>query len=249
MARGLQKTPFRCPACGFSQIEPAGLISTFCRSCGEHFQIVRNAGRPPVLPPLPPASTATKRTVFCHKCRTSHPVSTSAQSTICPACGAGIELGDLSFSSPASRPVDIRGKLTIGPAGSLSSSWIICGAARIQGRIIGRLIAEGEVRVATSQTCACHITAPLIVIEKRASPVFLYPLQTERLVVFGRLTGIVHCGGVVHVERGGRLDAEVHARSVIVDKGGSLVGDCRVADADRTDSPGLSWTGHLCPAR
>ncbi len=106
---------------------------------------------------------------------------------------------------------------------------MICGSARIHGRIIGRLISEGEVRIGTSQTCACHITASIIVIEKGSSPVFLYPLETERLVVFGRLTGIVHCKGVVHVQRGGSLEAKVYARSVTVDKGGILVGSCRVA--------------------
>jgi len=248
MPCGSQKTPFRCPACGFAQSEPAGLISTFCRSCGEHYQVAGSAARPPVLPPLPPAPAIPSRAVLCHKCRSTHEVSRSARCTICPGCSASIELEDVSFSGAASRPVDTRGKLLIGPAASLSSSWIICGSARIQGRITGRLVAEGEVRIATNQICACHITAPVIVIEKRTSPVFLYPLQTERLVVFGRLTGIVHCEGVVHVRRGGRLDAVIHARSVTVDKGGSLVGDCRVAEG-RPAEPFLPWAGQMCPAR
>jgi cytoskeletal protein CcmA (bactofilin family) len=129
---------------------------------------------------------------------------------------------------------------------------MICGSAQIQGRIIGRLVAEGEVRIGTSQTCACHIVAPVIVIEKRASPVFLYPLQTEHLVVFGCLTGIVDCRGIVHVQRGGRLEAAVHARSVTVDKGGMLVGDCRVADARSEEAfqapTRLPWPGNLCTA-
>ena len=252
MARGLQKTPFRCPACGFSQIEPVGLISTYCRSCGEHYQVASNAARPPILPPLPPASGAPKRAVFCHKCQAVHTVSPSAQSTICPGCGAAIGLEDVSFYDAASRPVDTRGKLIIGPRGCLSSSWTICGSAQIQGRIIGRLIAEGEVRIGTSQTCACHITAPVIVIEKGASPVFLYPLQTERLVVYGCLTGIVHCRGIVHVQRGGRLEAAVYARSVTVDKGGVLVGDCRVAGGHAEEAfptpARLPWPGNLCTA-
>jgi len=129
---------------------------------------------------------------------------------------------------------------------------MICGSAQIQGRIIGRLIAEGEVRIGTNQACACHITAPVIVIEKHASPVFTYPLQTERLIVFGRLTGVVHCRGIVHVQRGGRLEAVMHARAVTVDKGGVLVGPCRVAGGHAAESfpthAPLSWPDNLCPA-
>ncbi|MEI6032687.1 MAG: polymer-forming cytoskeletal protein [Verrucomicrobiae bacterium] len=203
------------------------------------------------MPPIPPASEAPKRTVFCHKCQAKHWVSLSARTTICPGCGAAIGMEDVSFCSPASRPVDTRGNLIVSPGGCLSSSWIVCGSAQIHGRIIGRLLAEGEVRIGTSQTCACHITAPVIVIEKHASPVFLYALETEHLVVFGRLTGIVHCCGVVHVQRGGRLEAAVHARAVTVDKGGVLVGDCRVAKGHSEKSGSLSfpWAGTLCSAQ
>jgi len=254
MARTPQKTPFRCPGCGFSQMEPPHLISTYCRSCGGHYEVANRSSSEPVLPPLPDLRPdAKKRGILCHKCGTTHPASSHARSTLCPCCNAAIDLTDVTFLSPASLRVDTRGKLLIGPGASLSSSLTICGSAHIQGRIIGRLVSEGVVQVGTNEVCACDITAPVIVIEKNKRPTFTYPLHTERLVVFGCLTGIVHCRGVVHVRRGGRLEAEIHAKAVTVDKGGVLLGDCRVSGAT-TQAPSInawpaSWPDSLCIAR
>lgn len=254
MARPPQKTPSQCPACGFSQLEPPRLISTYCRSCGEHYDVsAPSGGHPSTLPPLPAPAGQPHTQVRCFQCGTDHSVSVRARCTICPGCNRAIELEDVTFLSPASRQVDTRGQLRIGPDGCLSSSWIVCGSARIQGRIVGRLISLGEVHVATNEVCACHITAPTIVIEKNRRPIFSHPLHTQRLVVFGCLTGVVHCQGTVHVRRGGRLEADVHARSVTVEKGGVLLGSCRV-DRGAATSPSVasaestSWPGALCPA-
>ncbi len=251
MARLPQKTPFRCPGCGFVQLEPSHLISTYCRSCGDYYEV--GCPVPAKAPGLPPASSKT-REVHCHRCGNSHGVSAHARSTLCPGCNSAIELEDITFLLPASRPVDTRGKLTIGPSGSLSSSWIICGSAHIAGNIVGRLRSEGEVRLATNHTCACQVAAPTVVIEKSARSSFTLPVETDHLVVWGHLTGIVHCRGIVHVRRGGRLEAEVHARSVTVEKGGALLGTCHVNVA-QPEEPGEKtpllpdpWSSRLCPA-
>jgi len=254
MARIPQKTPSQCPACGYSQLEPPRLISTYCRSCGGHYEVAKQArGTQAALPPLPSPARQQTAQVHCFQCGASHPVSARARCTICPGCNTSIELEDVTFLSPASRRVDTRGKLRIGPDGCLSSSWIVCGSARIQGRIVGRLISLGEVHVATNEACVCHITAPTIVIEKNCRPTFTQALHTQRLVVYGCLTGVVHCQGTVHVCRGGRLEAEVQARSVTVEKGGVLLGSCRVngtSTIPETSSSASSngWAGALCPA-
>jgi len=51
-----------CPSCGFVQSEPAAVVSTFCRSCGEHYRVRRGkvVARPGLKPsgivkPLPTA--------------------------------------------------------------------------------------------------------------------------------------------------------------------------------------------------
>jgi len=157
--------------------------------------------------------------------------------------------------SAASRQVDTRGRLIIGPSGSLGSSWIVCGSAVIEGRVVGMLRSEGEVRLATNGICACRITAPSLIIEKKARVCFTLPVEIGHLEVRGHLAGIVHCRGIVHVRRGGRLEAEVHSRSVRVEKGGALLGTCHVNETQPADSGkplssnrNVLWSEHLCPA-
>jgi cytoskeletal protein CcmA (bactofilin family) len=180
--------------------------------------------------------TSKKRAVLCHRCGHTHSVSAHAVNTLCPCCNSAIEFGDITILSSTSCRVDTRGKLTIAAAGSLSSSWIVCGSADIQGRIVGVLRSEGEVHLSTSRASACQITAPSVFIGKNARASFTLPLETGQLEVRGHLTGIVHCRGIVHVRRGGRLEAEVHARSVRVEKGGALLGTCHV-DCTQPDEP------------
>lgn len=251
MHRLPQKANFQCPGCGFSQLEPRHLISTYCQSCGEYYEVRQHTPPPPELPP----ASRNPRAVACHRCGVTHHVSEQATNTMCPGCNAAIELGDMKVSGPTARPVDIRGRLTITPSGSLSSSWIICGAADVHGRIVGILHSEGRIRISHGGICACQITAPTILIERQARATFTHPIETEHLEVSGHLAGIIHCRGDVHVRRGGRLEAEVYARSVRVEKGGALLGTCHV---NATQSPELAskivspkspmWELPLCPA-
>jgi len=158
----------------------------------------------------------------------------------------------MTILDATSRQVDTRGKLTIGTAGSLSSSWIVCGSADIGGHIVGVLRSAGEVHLATIGVCACQISAPSVVIAKHARTSLTLPLETDHLEVRGHLAGIIHCRGIVHVRGGGRLEAEVHARAVKVDKGGALLGTCHVdgAQPDETASHHRDtiWSERLCPA-
>ena len=165
-------------------------------------------------------------------------------------------MGDMTILSPTSRQVEIRGRLIIGPRGSLSSSWIVCGAADIGGRIDGVLRSEGEVSLGAGGVCACRITAPAVVIDKKARMILTLTLETGHLEVRGHLKGTVHCRGIVHVRRGGRLEAEVYARAVKVEKGGALLGTCHV-DGTQPAEPckqvptcreDTLWPEQLCPA-
>ena len=255
MPRLPQKAKFQCPGCGFFQLEPPHLISTYCQSCGEYYA-VRPSAAAKVAPASPVPQASETHPILCHRCGNTHRVSPHAVNTICPCCNSAIELGNITIHSSASCQVDTRGKLTIGPAGSLSSSWMVCGSADIQGRIVGVLRSEGEVHLSTSRVCACQITAPSVVIEKNARASFTLPLETGHIEVRGHLTGIVHCRGIVHVRRGGRLEAEVHARSVRVEKGGALLGTCHVdrtqpaepAKPTRQVSRDALWPGQMSAA-
>lgn len=222
-----RKAPFHCPHCGFIQHEPVHLISTYCRSCGRHYEIAgaapAEAGPEKKRGSLLKRMTARPpRSIRCHHCGRSHEVSGHAKSTICPGCNASIELGDLTFSSHVSRPVNTRGKLIVKAGGSLNCTLIICGEALIEGQINGTLHCEGTLRLACSGKSTGRITAKSIIIEKGADWDLIHPIKTDDLTVHGRARGNFACDGRLRIARRGILEGRIVARSVVVERGGIL---------------------------
>ena len=232
MAKRPRKALSRCPDCGFEQLEPLGLIATYCQGCGSCYETARgdryNRSLEPAIPAAPADPALPKKPVFCFRCGTTHPVTEGARNTICPACNACIDLPDIKIFSPTLQAVDTRGKLYVGPEGSLNNAWIVCGSARIEGSVSGVLRSAGEVVLATTRPCPCQIMAPALVIAKQSAIKLTSPLETNTLIVKGLFQGIVNCKGTVHVLRGGHLEADIWARSIVVEKGGFFKGGCHV---------------------
>jgi len=237
-----RKAPFHCPHCGFIQHEPVHLISTYCRSCGSHYEIAGAA--PAEAGPekkrdslLKRVTSRPPRSIRCHHCAKTHEVSGHAKSTICPGCNASIELGDLTFSSHVSRPVNTRGKLIVEPGGSLNCALIICGEALIEGRINGALHCEGTLRLACSGKSSGRITAKSIIIEKGADLDLIHPVKTDGLTVNGRASGNFECDGQVRVARRGILEGRIVARSIVVERGGILRAESSIQPLHPKDAP------------
>jgi cytoskeletal protein CcmA (bactofilin family)/ribosomal protein L37AE/L43A len=231
MSDTLRKAPFRCPLCGFVQLESASLFSTYCRSCGNHYTVAPEGKTPAQAKSGSLVTRAVKkivsrppREVKCHHCGTVHEVSGHARTTICPGCTASIELVDVRFDSIASRAIDTRGKLHIGPEGHLNNESIICGEALIEGKLSGRIQCERTLHLACIARIQCRILADEVVVEKSAKVVVTVPIETRSLVVLGSLQASVVCSGKVLVARGGVIDGEVRARAIVVDPGGTFTG-------------------------
>ena len=239
----------RCPDCGFEQLEPSALISTYCRACGCCYETGLgqrySLGQEVAIPAIPADPVLPEKLVCCHRCGTSHAVNLAARNTICPGCSACIDLPDISILSPSSQSVDTRGKLFVGPDATLSNSWIVCGSARIEGTVSGVLRSEGEVVLATVKSCACQIMAPRLIIAKQSAIKLSGPLETETLIVKGHFFGNVNCKGTVHVLRGGHLEADICARSIVVEKGGFFKGGCQVIA--RRDEPAREESASRVP--
>ncbi|MBU6181502.1 MAG: polymer-forming cytoskeletal protein [Verrucomicrobia bacterium] len=223
------KSPFRCPVCGFVQLEPPHLVSTNCRSCGAHYEAsaegVRAAGASE-LPNFIGKKQEATRPVHCLKCGRTHMVSQKAQSTICPGCYAPIELIEVSINASASRAVDTRGHLKIGPKGILSSNWIVCGSARVEGTFHGHMRCEGEARLALQKPSPGRISAGHLVVEKKSRAEFRQPVEGDAITVEGELNADVRCSGIVRVLKNGRLEGRIETTSLVVEKGGVLHGPC-----------------------
>ncbi len=234
------KSPFRCPVCGFVQLEPPHLISTNCRSCGAHYlataQGVRSSGVTE-LPSFAGKKLEAGKPVHCLKCGRTHQVSQKAQSTICPGCYAPIELIEVNITAHSSRAVDTRGLLKIGAKGSLSNPWIICGSARIEGAFNGHLRCEGEVRLNMQKPCTGRITADSILVEKRASIDCSQPLEADHITIQGTLRAPIQCNGIIQILNGGCLEGPVTSRAMVVEKGGIHIGQCRIQPPAPAEPP------------
>ena len=234
------KTPFRCPVCGFVQLEPPYLVSTNCRSCGAHYEASAEGVRACGVTELPSFAGAKQdagKEVACLKCARTHRVSKKAQSTICPGCYAPIELIEVKITGPSSRAVDTRGALRISEKGSLNNQWIVCGSARIEGGIHGHLRCEGEVRLAMVKPCAGRVTAGAVLIEKKTTFSCGQQMETDHLAVRGTMLADVVCRGAVQVHSGGRLEGQVKTKSMIVEKGGVFFGHCEITRAEDAAAP------------
>jgi cytoskeletal protein CcmA (bactofilin family) len=219
------------------QLESPNLVSTNCRSCGAHYEVTASdqvrAGGESSLPSFAGKKTGQGKPVHCLKCGRTHEVSQKAQSTICPGCYAPIELIDVSINESISRAVDTRGHLKLGPKGIIGNPWIVCGSARIEGIFNGHLRCEGEARLAMQKPCPGRISAGSVIIERKSQIDSAHPIEADQFAIEGKLRAPVVSRGIVRVLKGGWLEGSVTAPSMVVEKGGVFVGDCRIQAAPK----------------
>ncbi len=154
MAKSPAKVSLGCPHCGFKQMEYAAAKSTLCRQCGRHFDIAEPpeatvvGAREAVLPGeahnlLRRFESLWKReqstTIHCFECRAEQEISSSARSTICPACSANIDLRDYKITTSFSRNIRTHGSIYVSAKGDLSSNTVVCRSAVIKGKLRGSL--------------------------------------------------------------------------------------------------------------
>ncbi|HEY5792698.1 MAG TPA: polymer-forming cytoskeletal protein [Chthoniobacterales bacterium] len=221
MARRIRKISADCPKCGHRQSEPEDFISTLCQGCGETFH---QSPRPPGRPSAAPLFKRPPRLIHCHRCGRLHEASPFAEATSCPQCNSRIQLGPVRIESHASRVIDTRGDLTIGPEGYLNTTATYCTNATIHGRISGFLLCEKTLTLDMKGRCQARIEARSVIIERHAELSFYFPIRTHELIVRGRASAVVHCSGGVWVKKTGQLEGEIRAHSFQVDKGGRFQG-------------------------
>lgn len=288
----IAKKAVTCPQCGATQQESPGVISTFCRSCGQHFELggrkpkTKAAARPtpPAAADARPAPTPSRapsrlapvaellrptwervcaaaepwilryepqiarlralyerwrppefKRIRCHECGRLHEVPRLAASTSCPNCNAHIDLQDILIERRVSRVVRTRGILTIKKFGYLNNQTTICGEADIGGGAAGKIFCDGETRIRTNGRLNCEIGARRVRVEKGADVVVAHPIRVHDMVVRGKLTARIYCNGTLRILKRGFLRGEIHARSIIVDKGGLLQAELNIGRFDEQD--------------
>jgi cytoskeletal protein CcmA (bactofilin family)/Zn finger protein HypA/HybF involved in hydrogenase expression len=228
----------QCPHCGNIQLEPELAKSTYCRKCSGYIQLVkgRKANEPQEAEKQPSVFQklegllGVQRTIIakCFECAGKREVPKTANSTICPLCGAYIDLQDYRIIGNYSRSIRTRGRLIITPKGDLNSNRVICDYAEIQGTMRGNLICSGDVYVRMKGKLSGSIQAKAVHIERKCEVEFVRPVRAEFVDIEGTMSGRIISTGKVVIQKTGRLTGVVFGRGFSVEKGGEFFGELSI---------------------
>jgi cytoskeletal protein CcmA (bactofilin family)/predicted RNA-binding Zn-ribbon protein involved in translation (DUF1610 family) len=231
--RQAEKISADCPHCGFTQLESAYAKSTFCRKCGKHYSIEKVLAKestslkgPSLLEKLTKLVVRESiRDVTCFSCGHHQTVTSAAQSSLCPQCGSYIDLRDFKISGAFGRTIQTQGEIVVLAKGEISSAKVSCHSAIIEGKLRGTLFATHEVRIRTRERILGAIETGRLIIEKRAQCEFVRPVKAHTVEISGKVSALVHCDGQVKILKGGMLEGTLHAKSIVVEKGGIFSGE------------------------
>ena len=234
----------QCPHCGNIQLEPELAKSTYCRKCSGYIQLGKGlkSSEPPEAEKQPSVFhkleglLGVQRTVVarCFECTGKREVPKSATSTICPLCGAYIDLQDYRIIGNYSRSIRTRGRLIITNKGDLNSNRVICDYAEIQGTMRGNLICSGEVHIRLKGKLSGSIEAKSVHIDKKCEAEFVRPIRAELVDIEGIISARIISTGKVMIQKTGRLTGAVFGRGFTVEKGGEFFGELSIGKVEMT---------------
>ena len=231
-----------CPHCGNNQSEPELAKSTYCRKCGGYIRLgqgqksggpQRSENQTSILQKLENFFGVQQTVVAqCFECQGKREVSKSSTSTLCPQCGAYIDVQDYRIVGNFSRAIRTRGHVTVTHKGDLSSSQIICQSAEIQGSMRGSLVCHGAVRVRMKGKITGSIQARSVHIDKKCEVEFVRPIRAERVEIEGTIAARIIASGTVTIQRTGRFTGALFGRGFKVDKGGEFFGELSIGNVE-----------------
>jgi cytoskeletal protein CcmA (bactofilin family)/ribosomal protein L40E len=237
-----------CPVCANHQPESALAKSTYCRKCGGYIQLEKNAKSsfsrelreraPSGLQKLQNL-LGVQRTIIaqCFECPGFREVPKTATSTLCPKCGAYIDLQDYKIAGAYTRSIRTGGRLTIALKGDLISRRAYCGSAEIEGSLRAKLICSGDVTIRRKGKLGGEIEAKKIHIEKKCDAELVHPLRADVVEINGAITAPSITARKIVIGKTGRFIGSVFAHGFVVEKGGYFVGDLRIGVAKTSQNP------------
>lgn len=237
-----QKVSVQCPHCAKTQLESAYAKSTCCRKCSRYFDIGKQPEQDatresPVgaffkkLSKL--VSGETSRSIRCFDCGHSQVVSISAKSSLCPNCGAYIDLRDFKISTSFSRAIQTQGSVIVTSRGDLASNRIYCGRAVIEGKLQGNLSCTGTTRIKAKGRLFGGIESAHLIISKGSDVECMRPVKVEKVDVHGKMSARI-IAETVTISKSGCLDGTVYAKAIRVEKGGKFHGELVIGKRELT---------------
>lgn len=209
----IAKQAVTCPECGATQQESQGVISTFCRSCGQHFEIGNKASAPAVAP----GKSWMDRLA---------PVAARLEPLKCRVL-------------KAAEPWLLRYEPQIGRLREYYERWRPPEFRRVRCHECGRIHEVPRMASSTScPNCNAHIDLYDVLVEKRLSRVVRtrgnlvikkFGYLNNQLTICGNAdigggaAGKIFCDGETRISTTGRLNCEIGSRRVRVEKGADVI--------------------------
>lgn len=234
------KISVSCPHCGHVQQESSFAKSTYCRKCSMHFEPGREIQADPTAESAVQVlfkkltrlvSGEANRKINCFDCDTAQVVSTSAKSSLCPGCGAYIDLRDFKITASFSRAIQTQGCVIVTSRGELTSNKIICGSAQVRGKVLGNLTCTGKLEVKIKGRLAGSLEAQQLVIAKGSELECVRPLKAKKAEIHGKISCRV-IADAVSVSKTGNLEGTVYAKAITVEKGGKFYGELIIGSSE-----------------
>jgi cytoskeletal protein CcmA (bactofilin family) len=233
-------------------MEYAAAKSTMCRQCGAHFvpsapkvevrlrpkrEAVENVADPSIFRKLEGFWTKHHSSVIeCFDCKATQEISSAATSTICPKCSKHIDLRDYKITTSFSRSIRTHGQIHITAKGDLSSSSVTCRSALIEGKLRGNLHCLDTATINFIGKIPGRLTAEHVLVERKSVVQFFRGVRVKSIEIRGRMTGEIVAEAAVIIHRNAKLEGDVTAKSISVEKGGIFCGQLIIGSAGLTQA-------------
>jgi cytoskeletal protein CcmA (bactofilin family) len=174
------------------------------------------------------------RVVSCFECKRKFGVNVAALSTNCPGCSAHIDLRDYKITTSFSRTIRTCGDVHLTTKGDLSSTSVICDSAIIEGKLRGNLECEDSMTINVVGKIPGRIGAQHMTVERKSDIQCRRRVRVTNIDIKGRMSGEIVATGSVTIHKTGRLEGNVTAKSIAIEKGGMFSGQLVIGQASLT---------------
>lgn len=163
--------------------------------------------------------------IRCYHCGYSFPLHGRLRTVPCPKCRGELSAEEVVIEAERTRDIRTIGRIEVAPRGRLTGCTVTA----------NHLILAGNARDATDIVCntltirkgaryeASRIKARSICVDTQAHARFSKRITCRDLEVRGRVTGHVRADHAVCIRQGGLFTGTLHAYSLTIEDGGSLV--------------------------
>lgn len=175
--------------------------------------------------PRPLPLPISQKRVTCFQCGQLSYVPLSALSAICSHCRIHMQLSNVLLrANSRRRRLETQGDITVASGAQLHELKLKCQNLTMKGEADGEFFCRGTMRVYASLRLSRALEAGVLELRRAAQLVAERGAMVGDAVLRGKFIGLLNAKGVIRVKRGGLLQGDCRATSLIVESGGRHIG-------------------------